>query len=68
VACLANEERSVDVIYLDLNKPFDIVSHNILLEKLAILGLDRYTLCWGKNWLQGQAQRVVMNGVKNSAG
>ena len=28
-------------------------------------GLDRYTLCWVKNWLEGWAQRMV-NGVKSS--
>ena len=29
-------------------------------------GLDRYTLGWVRNWLEGQAQRVVVNGVKSS--
>jgi len=28
--------------------------------------LDRYTLCWVKNCLDGQAQGVVVNGVKFS--
>ncbi|KAK4816622.1 hypothetical protein QYF61_019321 [Mycteria americana] len=36
---------------------------SILLEKLAAHGLDGCTLCWVKNWLDGQAQRVVVNGV-----
>ncbi|KAK4828225.1 hypothetical protein QYF61_024720 [Mycteria americana] len=38
----------------------------ILLEKLAAHGLDGCTLRWVKNWLDGQAQRVVVNGVKSS--
>ncbi|KAK4823285.1 hypothetical protein QYF61_000445 [Mycteria americana] len=42
---------------------FDTVSHNILLEKLAAHGLDGCTLRWVKNWLDGRAQRVVVNGV-----
>ena len=29
-------------------------------------GLDGCTLCWVKNWLGGQAQRVVVNGGKAS--
>jgi len=37
---------------------------SILLEKLAAHGLDRYTLCWIKNWLNKE-QRVVVNGVKS---
>ncbi|GAB0178441.1 mitochondrial enolase superfamily member 1 [Grus japonensis] len=44
---------------------FDTVSHSILLEKLAAHGLDRCTLRCAKNWLNGQAQRVVVNGVKS---
>ena len=32
--------------------------------KLAARGLDRYTLCWLRSWLEGRAQRVVVNGVK----
>ncbi|KAK4820176.1 hypothetical protein QYF61_021448 [Mycteria americana] len=38
-------------------------SHSILLEKLAAHGLDGCTLRWVKNWLDGRAQRVVVNGV-----
>jgi len=44
----------------------DTVFHSILLQKLAARGLDRYTVCWVKNWLEGQAQRAVVNGVKSS--
>ena len=58
--------KAVHVIYLDFSKAFDAVSHSILLQKLAVCGLDRYTLGWVRNWLQGQAQRVVVNGVKSS--
>ena len=36
------------------------------MEKLAVHGLDECTLCWMKHWLDGQAQRVVVNGVKTS--
>ena len=43
-----------------------MVSHSILLGKLAALGLDRYTLLWIRNWLEGHAQWVVVNGVKSS--
>ena len=35
-------------------------------EKLAARGLDRYTLLWVRNWLEGCAQCVVVNGVKSS--
>ena len=47
-------------------KPFDTVPHSILLEKLVAHGLDGCTLFWVKDWLNGRAQRVVVNGVKSS--
>ena len=45
---------------------FDTVPHSILLEKLAAHGLDGCMLRWAKNWLNGRAQRVVVNGAKSS--
>ena len=53
VTRLVDEGKAVDVVYLDFSKAFDTVSHNILLEKLAAHGLDKCTLCWAKNRLDG---------------
>ncbi|GAB0182802.1 mitochondrial enolase superfamily member 1 [Grus japonensis] len=66
VTCLVDEGKAVDDIYLDFSKAFDTVSHSILLEKLVAHGLDRCTLHWVKNRLDGRAQRVVVNRVKSS--
>ncbi|RMC09660.1 hypothetical protein DUI87_13446 [Hirundo rustica rustica] len=66
VTCLVDVGRSVDVVYLDFSNALDTVSHCILLEKLAARGLDRYTLHLVKNWLDGWAQRVVVNGAASS--
>ncbi|KAK4811052.1 hypothetical protein QYF61_016338 [Mycteria americana] len=66
VTRLVDEGKAVDVVYLDFSKAFDMVSHGVLLEKLAAHGLDRCTLRWVKNWLDGWAQRVVVNGVYSS--
>jgi len=63
---LMDEGKVVDVVYLDFSKVFDTIYHSILLEKLAAHGLDRCALCLVKNCLDGQAQRVVVNGVKSS--
>ncbi|PKU40409.1 rna-directed dna polymerase from mobile element jockey-like [Limosa lapponica baueri] len=57
--------KAVDVICLDFGKAFDTVPHSILLEKLVNHGIDKCTLRWIKNWLDGHAQRVVINGVKS---
>ena len=66
VTRLIDEGKAVDVVYLDISKAFDTVSHSILLQKLVVRGLDRYTLGWVKNWLEGRAQRVEVDGVKSS--
>ena len=63
---LVDEGKAVDEVYLGFSKAFDTDSHSILLQKLAAHGLDRYTLGWVRNWLEGRAQRVVVNGVKSS--
>ncbi|RMC06839.1 hypothetical protein DUI87_16288 [Hirundo rustica rustica] len=61
VTHLVDAGRAVDVVYLDFSKAFDTVSHSILLDKLAAHGLDRSTLRWVRNWLDGRAQRVMVN-------
>ncbi|KAJ7417525.1 hypothetical protein WISP_63870 [Willisornis vidua] len=57
VTHLVDEAKAVDVVYLDLSKAFDIISHNMLLEKLV--GLDKCTLYWVRSWLCGRAHRVL---------
>ncbi|RMC07217.1 hypothetical protein DUI87_16673 [Hirundo rustica rustica] len=68
VTRLVDAGRAVDVVYLDFSKAFDTVSHSILLDKLAAHGLDRSTLGWVRNWLDGRAQRVAVNGAASSWG
>ncbi|RMC05580.1 hypothetical protein DUI87_17665 [Hirundo rustica rustica] len=38
----------------------------MLMEKLAAHSLDRSTLCWAKNWLDGWGKKVVVSGVAAS--
>jgi len=61
-----DEERAVDVVYLDFSKAFDTVSHNILLGKLRKLGLGEWLVWWIENWLNGRAQRVDISGAESS--
>ena len=63
---LVDEGQAVDAVYLDFSKAFGTVPHNILVERLAAHGLDGCTLRWVKHWLDGRAQRVVVNGVESS--
>lgn len=53
-----------DIVYLDFSEVF--ASFLYLLEKLAAHGLDSCTICWVKNWLDGQVQRVTVNRAQSS--
>ncbi|GAB0178719.1 mitochondrial enolase superfamily member 1 [Grus japonensis] len=61
-----DEERAVDVVYLDLSKAFDTVSHNILIRKLRKCGLDEGSVRWVENWLNGRTQGVVISSAESS--
>ena len=50
------------VFHLDFSKAFATVSHSLLLDKLARHRLDGQSARWGRNWLTGHTQRVVING------
>ena len=60
---LLEQGYNVDVVYLDFEKAFDKVDHNILLQKLKNENIDGKTLQWIKCFLEDRTQRVVVNGI-----
>ena len=63
---MVDEGRATDIVYLNFSKAFGAVSHNILIDKLTKYGLEKSTVRWTENWLNSQAQRVVISGTKSS--
>lgn len=61
---LVDERNAVDVIYLDLAKPLTLFPTEILLEKLAGHAW-MFALSIVKNWVDGWALRVMLNGMVN---
>lgn len=54
--------RSVDAVYLDFSKAFDVLCHNVLLGKLRSLGFCTQILNWIESFLSGRSMRVSVGG------
>lgn len=54
-----------DVIYMDMRKAFDIISHTLLLLCLKIYKLSDLTLNWFESYLGGRRQYVVYEGCRS---
>ncbi|TRZ12471.1 hypothetical protein HGM15179_014635 [Zosterops borbonicus] len=57
---------NLDFCLAHIAEAFDITSYSMVLEKLAALGFGGCTVCWIKNCVDGQAQRVVVNGTESN--
>ena len=57
-----DEGGIVDVILFDYSKAFDVVCHDILIEKLACLGIQGNLLQWISSFLLGRQMRVSVKG------
>jgi ribonucleases P/MRP protein subunit RPP40 len=62
---MLDKGSSVDVIYLDLQKAFDKVPHDILMHKIRNIGIIGKIGDWIEEWLNNRKQRVVINGSKS---
>ena len=57
-----NERKFVIGVFLDLRKAFDVVSHDILIDKLRKLGINNKALDWFISYLNNRQQYVDING------
>ena len=59
-----DEGSPVDIIYLDFQKAFDKVPHQILIPKLKShdIGISIPVINWIEQWLTDRRQRVVVDG------
>ena len=50
------------VCLLDMSAAFDVVDHELLLQKLSLYGLDDNILCWINSYLSDRSQCVIIEG------
>ena len=50
------------VCLLDMSAEFDVVNHQILLEKMKLYGFDENTITWLRSYLTNRRQCVSLNG------
>ena len=62
IGTLLDDGRQVDMVYMDMSKAFDKVSHARLLHKLCEFGFGGNLLQWFYSYLSGRFQRVTVLG------
>ena len=65
ILCNLIDDSETDVIYLDFEKAFDKVDHEILLAKLRNYQITGKLYEWLKEYLKNRSQIVVVNGKKS---
>ena len=56
-----DNNKAVDLVYLDFQKAFDKVPHERLMGKVTAYGIQGNAARWIRNWLAGRRQRVCIN-------
>ncbi|VDP96611.1 unnamed protein product [Trichobilharzia regenti] len=58
-----DKNHLLDIVFIDLSRAFDKVSHLGLLSKLKRFGLDQRLCEWFRDYLMDRRQKVRVNGV-----
>lgn len=61
-----NKNNLTTGLFFDISKAFDLVSHNLLLEKLELVGIRGPTLQWIASYLSNRLQRVIIDRIDDS--
>ena len=48
-------------VFIDFKKAFDCVQHDLLIQKVRTMNIDKLTISWLENYLEYRQQRVLAN-------
>ena len=54
-------EAAVRIILIDYRKAFDLIDHNVLIQKVHRLDIHRYIVNWVADFLTNRHQRVKLS-------
>lgn len=60
-----NKKLKVAALFIDFRKAFDVIDHEILLDKLHSVGVCPLSLNWFKSYLVGRKQRTFVNNTSS---
>jgi len=61
-----DRDKIVSALYIDFQKAFDTVNHNLQLEALEDAGVRGVSLNWFRSYLSGRQQFVQCNEISSS--
>ena len=59
-------KMGVHAVFIDFRKAIDLVDHKRLLNKLALMNINKPFCLWIKSFLSGRVQQVIINGSLSS--
>ena len=60
---MTNDDDIVGVVMVDFKKAFDLVDHNLLINKLKHYRLSDETIKWFSSYLIGRKQKVSLSNI-----
>lgn len=60
---LRHDRKVIIAVFLDLQRAFETVDRDILLQKIESYGVREVELLWFKSYLSGRKQRTKLNGI-----
>lgn len=61
-----NNKKQTLATYIDFSKAFDMLDHDILIDRLTRLKISTVSISWFTSYLKGRTQQTIANGVMSN--